>query len=106
MEIMDVYDMPEAEWKQRLDESDEIRDEIAIAFGTGVLPVLERLAHTYPYREVWEMTRNQLRRHPPQKSARAYIPRVVATAVRELGFRPVRVMERSVPSEKPGERGA
>ncbi len=76
-----------------LEESLAIRDEIAIEYGTGVAPVLEEIARRYPSKMIWEMTRNQLKRRPPARSARGYIPKVVETAARELGFVPVRVAE-------------
>ncbi len=77
----------------RMQESADIRRELAVSFGTGLLPALEQLARRFPQRDVWEMTRNTVRQRPPERSARGYITKVVETAARELGYSPGKAVE-------------
>jgi hypothetical protein len=81
----------ERELQIELRKSAQVRRDIAIRYGTGLMPVLNRVARRFPYAEVWEMVWNQLEQYPPKISARGYIPKVVETAAHELGYFAIRV---------------
>ena len=83
----------EAELEAELRKSADIRRDLAVRYGTGLLPVLDQVARRFPWEEVWEMTLSTLEglRQQPH-SPRAYIPKVVETAAHELGYFAVRVV--------------